>query len=97
VVAEPLLPSAGDAHPNVVHIDRDAGVVLAQINQDHYEVRNGSRVLGDIRFFTGETKWGWRFLPRLPGMQPSRKLHPNPESCVKGRFSIARVLMAAAA
>jgi hypothetical protein len=77
---------------NVFYLDGDAGVILVQIDQDRYEVRKGSRILGDISFFNGETKWGWRFLPRLPGMHPSRKLHPNPESTLKGRFLITACL-----
>jgi hypothetical protein len=85
--------SVGDIHSNVFYIDRDAGVVLAQIDRDHYEVRKGSCILGDISFFNGETNWGWRFLPRLPGMHPSTKLHPNPESTLKGRFFIASYLL----
>jgi hypothetical protein len=90
--AEPMPLSVGDAHSNVFYIDRDVGVILAQIDQDHYEVRKGSCILGDVSFFNGEAKWGWRFLPRLPGMRPSRKLHPNPESTLKGRFPITSYL-----
>jgi hypothetical protein len=91
-IAEPLLSSLGDAHATIPYRGGIAGVVLAQINRDEYEVRKGRWVFGLVRFFGGQTEWGWRFLPRVHGMQPSRKLHPNPEACLKGRFSIASVL-----
>lgn len=90
-MAHSLLPSLGDPHPVILHGDR-IGVVLAQINDDEYEVRKDRTVVGVVSFFNGQREWGWRFLPRLHGMQPSRKLHPNAEACLKGRFSIVSVL-----
>jgi hypothetical protein len=36
--AEPMPLSIGDAHPNVFYIDRDAGLVLAQIDRDQHEL-----------------------------------------------------------
>jgi integrase len=91
VVTKPL-PTALIDTSTFSQINRGDGVVLAQINQDHYEVRKGARVVGVISFHDAQTEWGWKFFPRLHGMHPSKKLHPNPESCLKGRFSIVSVL-----
>ena len=90
-IAKPPLSSLDKAHSIVLRRGRIASVVLAQINQDEYEVRKGGCVLGVVAFFNGHKEWGWRFLPSLPGMQLDRKLHPNAEACLKGRFSIARI------
>jgi integrase len=91
-MAHPLLQSLGNADPIIRRRDRIGGVILAQINDDEYEVRKGRSVVGVVSFFNGQREFGWRLLPRLHGMQASRKLHPNPEACLKGRFSIVSIL-----
>jgi hypothetical protein len=78
-IADPLLPSLPDAHPTIPYRGRIGGVVLAQINRDEYEVRKGRCVFGLVSFFDGQTEWGWRFLPRVHGIQPSRNFIPTPK------------------
>jgi integrase len=85
------LKSSGDTDPNFSRTHRQVAVVLAQIDEDNYEVRRGGGVVGLVSFYNGETEWGWQFFPSQRGLHPSRKLHPNPESCLRGRFTIASV------
>ena len=77
--------------PNVYYLDRDAKPVLIQINPDQYELRQGRRLLGIVAFRNGSTRWGWCFTPHISGKRPSRKLHPNPEAALRGRFVVSEV------
>jgi hypothetical protein len=88
----PALPSVFDAPSSLGQTDKRSPVVLAQVSRDHYDVRQGTSRIGFILFCNGQTQFGWRFVPIEAGLRPSRKLHPNPESCLKGRFLIASVL-----
>jgi hypothetical protein len=92
MIADPPLPSPADAHPIIPSRGRIAGVVLVQINNGDYEVRKDPCVFGVASFVNRGTEYGWQFLPRLDGLHRSKKLHPNAEACLKGRFSIASVL-----
>ena len=83
-VAKPVPTTLKDTFSDFSEADRDHGVVLAPISQDEYEVRQGARIVGVVSFYNSRTAWGWRFFPRLHGMRPSIKLHPNPEACLTG-------------
>ena len=83
-VAKLVPTTPNDAHSDPGRTDKVNRVVLAQINDDQYEVRQGARIVGVVSFCTGKTEWGWQFFPRLHGMHPSKKLHPSPEISPEG-------------
>lgn len=77
-----------DKTPGVMYVDRDAAISLIKRDPDHFELRKGRCLLAVVVFCNGPQQWGWRFEPRATKLQPSRKLHANPEAAVGGRFRI---------
>lgn len=91
-ISKPLPTTPNDNHSGFSQTNGEKAVVLAQIDQDHYEVRTDGGIEGVIAFRNGQTKWGWQFIPSQQGMRRSRKLYRHPESTLKGRFTVVSII-----
>jgi hypothetical protein len=83
----PVLISIDPEFPNVHYIDRGKPIVMAPIDRSTWEISQGRVRLGEIIYQNGRSEWGWRYYPRSNRLRPSRKLHPNSLSAIRGRLS----------
>lgn len=74
-----------DEAPNVLYLDRDRPTVMTPVDPDAYAIHRGRVRLGEIVFRDGSVVWGWRYFPSSNKARPSRKLHRDPLSAIRGR------------
>jgi hypothetical protein len=88
-----VVVTTDERDPNVLHIDREADVIMVLISAERYVVKKGRWLIGDVTFCNDSAARlsGWRFLPRGPHFRPSRKLHRFPEDAVRRKVRIVRV------